>query len=315
MRILFTIVHYFRPNQEASHGSERESQAEKRVHYLATCLSALHQTFGRNQARIYPERKILNRTNDLFRSDIEVVICTTGDSHLLADVPARLYRQHATTAEPRLLGYECHEVLRDRLGEFDFYCYLEDDIFVSDPLLFRKLQWFSGIASPGALLQPNRFEVAVGSHADKLYLGTRLSGSEISRRFQDTSDTPLVKASLMGMELRFERVENPHSGCFFLSAEQMAAWAAAPYFLDRSAEFWGPLESAATLGIMRTFKVYKPAHENCGFLEVRHLANRYLGTRLDWPFEDQMLDSGPAPTDSDGGPSDCLAVQWVPPLT
>lgn len=284
MRILFTVVHYYRPNQKGFHGSERASQNNKRVNHLGICLLSLHQTFGQNQGRMRPERKYHRRTNDLFRSHIEVVVCTTGDSHLLADVPARLYRQHATTAEPRLLGYECHEVLRDGLGEFDFFCYLEDDILVRDPLFFRKLQWFTSIAPSGALLQPCRFEVAVGCHADKLYMSNRLAKPTISQRFQDISDSPAVEASLMGMDLRFQRVENPHSGCFFLSAEQMAAWAAAPYFLDRSAEFWGPLESAATLGIMRTFKVYKPTHEHSGFLEVRHLDNRYLGVRQNLPF-------------------------------
>ena len=31
---------------------------------------------------------------------------------------------------------------------------------------------------------------------------------------------------------------------------------------------------------MRTFRIYKPARENAGFLEIRHLDNRYLGGRL-----------------------------------
>ena len=39
----------------------------------------------------------------------------------------------------------------------------------------------------------------------------------------------------------------------------------------------GPLESAATLGIMRHFRVYKPARENAAFLEIEHLDRRYLG--------------------------------------
>jgi len=31
---------------------------------------------------------------------------------------------------------------------------------------------------------------------------------------------------------------------------------------------------------MRHFRVYKPARANAGFLEVRHLDNRYLGTKI-----------------------------------
>ncbi|HEU5118961.1 MAG TPA: hypothetical protein VFT74_20390 [Isosphaeraceae bacterium] len=37
-----------------------------------------------------------------------------------------------------------------------------------------------------------------------------------------------------------------------------------------------PLESAATLGIIRTFRTYKPARECAGFLEVRHLDKRVI---------------------------------------
>jgi hypothetical protein len=56
----------------------------------------------------------------------------------------------------------------------------------------------------------------------------------------------------------------------------MAHWAAQPYFLDRDTGFIGPLESAATLGIMRTFRVYKPANENANFLEIEHYGNGYI---------------------------------------
>jgi hypothetical protein len=38
-------------------------------------------------------------------------------------------------------------------------------------------------------------------------------------------------------------------------------------FFDRDTSFIGPLESAATLGIMRAFRIYKPAPEHAAFLE------------------------------------------------
>ena len=52
-------------------------------------------------------------------------------------------------------------------------------------------------------------------------------------------------------------------------------WAAQPYFLDRSKDFVSPLESAATLGIMRTFRIYKTTPECADFLEVQHYGVRY----------------------------------------
>ena len=51
-------------------------------------------------------------------------------------------------------------------------------------------------------------------------------------------------------------------------------------FLDGDCSFAGPLESAASLGVMKNFRIYKPAYANAGFLEIRHLHNRYLGVAL-----------------------------------
>lgn len=282
-RILFTIPHYFRPTESGFHGSEK-GQVRKRIRCLTDCLSTLHQTFGLNQGLVFPPQRCVLRANAVTRAEIDVVVCTTGDSHLLGHLPPALLRQKSTSADPRLLGYECHAVLYDALGKFDFYCYMEDDLLLSDPLFFQKLMWFSSLAGDEALLQPNRFEQAIGTHANKLYTDGNIADSRISPQFQNIRDSRTITKQLMGMDLTFQRIDNPHSGCFFLNAKQMAEWAAAPYFLDRSQAFWGPLESAATLGIMRTFKVYKPARENAGFLEIKHLDNRYLGVRLDWPF-------------------------------
>lgn len=78
------------------------------------------------------------------------------------------------------------------------------------------------------------------------------------------------------MPMTFRRALNPHSGCYFLNANQMAYWASQPYFLDRDTRFVGLLESAATLGIMKTFRVYKTAPEQAGFFEIQHFGKKYL---------------------------------------
>jgi hypothetical protein len=62
----------------------------------------------------------------------------------------------------------------------------------------------------------------------------------------------------------------------------MARWAAQPDFLQRERAFVGPLESAATLGIARHFRVYKPERTNASFLELRHIHNRYLDALLEF---------------------------------
>jgi hypothetical protein len=56
----------------------------------------------------------------------------------------------------------------------------------------------------------------------------------------------------------------------------MAQWANQTYFLDRDISFVGPLESAATLGIMKTFRIYKTSPEQASFLEIQHFGTGFL---------------------------------------
>jgi hypothetical protein len=89
-------------------------------------------------------------------------------------------------------------------------------------------------------------------------------------------EQPELTGKIMGTPVPFRRPLNPHSGCYFLNASQMAYWAKQPYFLDRDTSFIGPLESAATLGVMRTFRIYKPAPSMAAFLEIEHAGTGFL---------------------------------------
>ena len=210
---------------------------------------------------------------------VDVVLVTTAADHLADALPRHLFVQYAAAIEPRHLGFLCHDILREQAGRYDFYAYLEDDIAVSDPLFLSKLGWFTQQFGPGALLQPNRFELAHDLDVMKLYIDGNTTCPDIPARFQDTAVRPRLIADAFGRSFLFQRVENAHSGCFFLNNEQLARVAATPGFGRPTAEFFGPLESAATLPLMRAFDVYKPARENAGFLEVRHLGRRFLYAR------------------------------------
>jgi hypothetical protein len=208
---------------------------------------------------------------------VDVVVCTTGGWHLLNElpVPPDFYQHYETGANPALLGFECHAVLREWLGAYDYYAFLEDDLVLHDPYFFVKLGWFTGGARDEKLLQPNRYEVSSDPLVHKVYVDGDLK-PRTTARFQDVADEPEWESTVMGTRALFRRTLNPHSGCFFLNGRQMERWAGQPYFLDRDVSFVGPLESAATLGVMRAFKVYKPAPENAGFLEIEHADRRFL---------------------------------------
>lgn len=288
MRILFAIAHYFGPkitpaggqagvSPRFSHGST-SADPQPRAAALVACVAAIHQLYGEHQYMINQETLRAEPANRGVAAEVEVIICTSGERHLLGQLPlpAGSYRHHPTRAHPPLLGYECHDVLRMGLAAgWDYFAYLEDDLILTDSWFFQKLRWFNNELGDDVLLQPNRFEVGPLGLVHKAYIDGPLP-KRATQAFQNVEVRPTMSGHMMGRMVSFERALNPHAGCFFLNREQMNAWVSRPYFLDRSSAFVGPLESAATLGVMRTFQVYKPARESASFLEIGHYGTAFL---------------------------------------
>jgi hypothetical protein len=280
MRVLFTIPHYARPGAISADGRVYASGAADpapRVRALADCLAALHQLFNAAPCFIHHGTRSAHRAEPADPCSIDVVVCTTGGHHLLDQLPVepRSFTHHPTDTEPLLLGFACHAVLRDRLGGYDYYCYLEDDLILHDPWFFRKLVWFNRHAGDERLLQPNRYEAGFGYMVPKVYVDGDLDPS-VTSMFQNVREGGPLTGEVMGVRVSFERTLNPHSGCFFLNARQMDHWVRQPHFHDHDSRFIGPLETTASLGIMRGFQVYRPAPANADFLEVQHAGIGYL---------------------------------------
>jgi len=55
-------------------------------------------------------------------------------------------------------------------------------------------------------------------------------------------------------------------------------WVDGPYFLDGDTSYMSPLDSAVTLSVMKTFRVYKPVLDQAWFLEVLHASPRWIGS-------------------------------------
>jgi hypothetical protein len=98
----------------------------------------------------------------------------------------------------------------------------------------------------------------------------------VTAAFQDAFVEPIATGQLLGTTVEFRRARDPHVGCFFLNAPQMEVPARRADFLDRDTAFIGPLESAATLGIMKALRVYKAAAESAGFLEIEHRGTGFV---------------------------------------
>jgi hypothetical protein len=205
------------------------------------------------------------------------VICTAGEAHLLDDVPALrpFFRHHPTSAAPAMLGFECHRILAAARGRHDYYGYLEDDIVLADPLFFKKRLLFDGLFGPTALLQPNRFERQAGGAVQKLYVDYHLTPARTAP-YQDLAEAPRLTLPFLDEIVACERTAYPSAGCFFLDDQQLARWVAAPAFLDGDVSYLSPLDSAATLSVMKTIRIYKPVLDQAWFLEVEHASPRWI---------------------------------------
>lgn len=274
MRILLTIAHFFNPSNGGRYGSQRKPQP--RIQALRQCITNIHQLFG-NQCIIDIAQRLAVPANLSQSHNIDIIICTTQDCHLLEEIclPSVFYQHYPTKAEPMLLGFECQAVLKECLDKYDYYCFLEDDLILHDPWFFIKLAWFTDLSGDLNLLQPNRYEVSTSNIIQKAYVDGDLA-TRVTAKFQNVQEQPELLGKIMNTSVVFRRALNPHSGCYFLNTRQMHHWVKQPYFLNRDPSFIGPLESAATLGIMQTFKIYKPAFTQASFLEIQHFGTAFL---------------------------------------
>ncbi|MFP3276926.1 MAG: hypothetical protein RXR52_39290, partial [Paraburkholderia sp.] len=178
---------------------------------------------------------------------------------------------------PMMLGFECHRLLLAARGRYDYYGFVEDDVVLTDPLFFRKRKLFDQRFGPEALLQPNRYEVSPTGPVHKLYVDYRLN-PRVTVRYQDITDVPHLDMPFMESAVSFERTTYPSAGCFFLSAAQLDRWVESPNFLDGDTSYLSALDSAVTLSVMKTFRVYKPVLRDAWFLEVLHASPRWIGS-------------------------------------
>jgi hypothetical protein len=265
-RVLVTIPHVYNPAGDPRYSSSGPAVAA-RVEALGACITALRQNFGSSWRFLNHEHLVIEEVGRTDTFELDIVICTTGQLHLLPDldVPTDWYEPRSSLVDPMMVGFECHEVLRERFGSYDCYCYLEDDIVVHDVAVFKKVEWFADTFGARNVLGPHRYERTTA----KLYIDGHIPVVWTSEA-QDITNVPCLDGVFSDRMVRFWRPRNPHSGCFILTAEQFERWLRQPYFLDRDVRFVGPLESAATLGIMKAFRLYKSNYSYAEFFEVEH---------------------------------------------
>lgn len=278
MNILITIPHYYRHEENANHGSMAKDPTP-RIEALTECITSIHQHLGSSQLFLDHMLTQAFPANFPQQNKIDIFICTTGQCHILNELslPHTDYKHIETDAEPMMLGFECAKVMKEHLGKYDYYCFMEDDLIIRDPLFLQKIRWFTDATSNENILQPNRFELSRHHSVLKCYLDGNVGNIYGSISIYPINELEF-SANFFSSYFRFSQPLNPHSGCFFLNAEQFEHWTKQPHFDDKDTSFIGPLESAASIGIMKTFKIFKPVPENANFLEIQHHGDVFINT-------------------------------------
>ncbi len=288
MRILLAIVHHWNPDGGGGHASLR-ADPKPRLDAFEQQLLAL-QRIGQRQSQLNIAVKEAQPANESIRHHIHVAVITDGEHHLIDRLDPRyqgLYSLVLTKPQtPRHLGFEAQKFLASRLqDDFDIYGYLEDDLVIHDPYFFHKIDWFSQQVGDEYLLLPHRMELVHHPHpVDRFYIDGSIHEEDLRKIIPNPE--PTITINLPGINLAFESPKNPHSGCFFLSKSQLASWTRHQSWQDGDTSWISPLESAATLGLTKIFKLFKPSFNHAAWLEIQHWGNSFhclLGRKITLP--------------------------------
>jgi hypothetical protein len=133
--------------------------------------------------------------------------------------------------------------------------------------------------------------VEPGRPAIKTYVDGDLRAGFIDPLLNRLPDQETLVDEALGRTRTFRRARNPHSGFFAVTQAQLGYWMRQPHWLDRDVSFVSPLESAATLGIAKTFSIYKPFGAALSFLELEHMTRSFSGLAL--PVRPDALSAAP----------------------
>jgi hypothetical protein len=277
MRLLVVTHHFF----EAGSGDAATVFSSlidplARIAAVNAMLIGFHRHFGPRRHGADPTRRLPEDQTPERVLDI-VVLQKPGKGIIeYAGLDPSLYTLELWDGPDMQLGFETHRVLRERLGQYDYYAVVEDDMVIHDPLFFEKLAGFEQQFGTTRLLQPRRYEMAQSGTPAIVSAWPTISPKDMrALGMRRDGQAERLTGNWHGRSQSFTQPINPHVGGFFLSDAQLRYWASTPWLYDRDSSFVGPLESAMTLAICRAFDVYQPAAPDPFFLSIEHWGTRY----------------------------------------
>ena len=281
MRILLTIAHFFRAEEGSNHSSTDAHRRDQRAAAIRSVIDAWRGHYGPVSAINVWQKRFEPMIG--VADQLDIIVLVNGDNHLLdADYcrsrGVRLY--DAKLENPRMLGFTAHKLFADARNIYDVFAFSEDDLRPTGGDMIPRILAFQDDFGWRRVLFPNRFEWNPRGPALKTYIDGMLRPDLLAPFEAALPDERFLKGRQGAKPLTFQRATNPHCGFFAITSEQLTHWMAQPQFGDQDCSFISPLESAATLGILKTFPIYKPFGRDMGWLEIEHLDTRFSGMNL-----------------------------------
>jgi len=273
VKVLFVVPHYYRGmGVNTRYASHSVLKKEQRIQALDRLIYQLYALFGPlHVGTLDHASSSLANMRSITQFEFDIVICTTGKDHLLYDIscPSLYYHHVDTKSEPIWLGFAAQRKMLELSGQYDYYCYLEDDIIINDPYFFIKLDYFNSQTPEQNLLLPHRYETPwiqgklKKHYYSKLYsdLGCHEQGKNVCTYNFD----------FLGRTIKLKQPALVHSGCYFLTARQFEIIAETKEFANcEGIPLERALDLAASNAIGHHFVVFKADECNLDFFEVEH---------------------------------------------
>lgn len=259
----FEVIHFF---------ADSPLPIEKRPQVLVAIahITSSEEAHDRQKAASKVER--LQQTIDglltsLAHSDLQIIVYTVPQRQITHFLPQyqqeRISVKEIADCDPMYIGFQAQDGLADRVRDFDWYIFIEDDIVISDSLFLEKVSSFCRYTPRhNMLLFPHRYEMYNGK---KSYIDLTVAVKPSWDR--------VTSFEIGGV--KFSECSNPHSGIYCLSQAQMKYWIKSGRRWKNRSLMVGPLESAATFCLQECFTIYKPHPHNLNYFEVKHFDTKY----------------------------------------
>ena len=308
MRVSICIPHYFKPSDDPhGYGSTRQTARVTRILSLGRCIGSVLslQRSTRNCLFTLADKAIDHFVTSVDHAiepvEITLTVCTDGKNMLgevLEEFRDFINIKSFDLEDPRQLPIATRDWLLkgdSKSSDADLYAYLEDDLVIQDEEFFDKQSWFLSRLQNSHCLMPHRYEPVFRRNVGRLLIDGPLRPALV-RQFAQPQLNAGRGVYREQVKVSFDIAENPHSGLFVVNREQRDFLSTQQLPVNG---FISPLETAATLTVLKYFRVCKPSLHCHDFLTIEHGHPSFTSFMNQWEHRPISAARGTSPLSQD----------------